>query len=68
MRKFLLLIGFICLFTGTALAQELKTFSENGYFGLKDIEGKTLSNSAKWKDLTLLEKAKYYSIERISRS
>ena len=42
MRKFLLLIGFICLFTGTALAQELKTFSENGYFGLKDSAGNVI--------------------------
>lgn len=51
--------GTICFITGRR---------KTGYFGLKDIEGQTLSNSAKWKDLTLLEKAKYYSTERISRS
>ena len=51
--------GAICFITGRR---------KTGYFGLKDIEGQTLSNSAKWKDLTLLEKAKYYSIQRISRS
>lgn len=51
--------GFVCF---------VNARRKTGYFGLKDIEGQTLSNSAKWKDLTLLEKAKYYSTERISRS
>lgn len=51
--------GTVCFITGRR---------KTGYFSLKDIEGQTLSNSAKWKDLTLLEKAKYYSIERTPRS
>lgn len=50
--------GQICFITGRR---------STGYLALKDINGKTLSNSASYKKLKLLEKAKHYNTERIAR-
>lgn len=39
----------------------------SGYFAIKDIFGKTLSSSVSYKKLRLLETAKHYTLERITR-
>lgn len=51
--------GKICFVTGRRTS---------GYFTIKTIDGTTISSSVSYKKLTLLEKAKHYSIERVARN
>lgn len=51
--------GKICFVTGRRTS---------GYFTIKTIDGTTIYSSVSYKKLTLLEKAKHYSIERIARN
>lgn len=58
MKKFLLLIGFICLFSNNSFAQELQTFSDKGYFGLKDASGNIVVD-AEYKKLIKIGKSSW---------